>query len=232
MVNTHVVGHRGIDSLAPENTINSFKKAIELGVNAIECDLHCTSDQELVVIHDSTVDRTTDGIGNISEMQLAHILNLTTTTGEKIPTFKQVLDTINGKCKLICELKGLGTELAADIVADFGLMDQVIFISFLITRLKKILKKFPSASISPIFSKYSEINLLEIKLLGAKSLDVFHEIVTKKLADEIQSAGFYLRVWTPNTVTDFERLITIGVDGITTDRADLLLNFLNNYERN
>ena len=232
MFNTHVVGHRGIDKLAPENTIKSFKKAIKLGVNAVECDIHCTADQELVVIHDTTADRTTNGTGNISEMQLTHILELATATGEKIPRFDQVLDTIKGKCKLICELKGTGTEIAADIVENFGLMDQVTFISSSVSRLKNVFKKFPSAQISPIFSKSSEIDLIKLKLIGAKSLDIYHKIVTQQIANKIHSAGFFLRVWTPNTVTDFERLIKIGVEAITTDRADLLLNYLNNCEIN
>ena len=68
--------------------------------------------------------------------------------------------------------------------------------------------------------------------MGAKSLDIYHKIVTQQIANKIHSAGFFLRVWTPNTVTDFERLIKIGVEAITTDRADLLLNYLNNCEIN
>ena len=108
MVN--VTGHRGAAGLEPENTLRSFQRALDLGVDAIELDVHLTKDQHLVVIHDATVDRTTDGSGVVGDLTLHKIQQLDAGLGEHVPTLQEVIDLVAHKAILQIELKGLGVE--------------------------------------------------------------------------------------------------------------------------
>ena len=101
-----LTGHRGAAALEPENTLLSMQKAIDLGVDQIELDVHLTRDQHLVVIHDTTVDRTTDGQGAVADFTLEEIKRLDAGKGERIPTLQEVIDLVRGKVVLQIELKG------------------------------------------------------------------------------------------------------------------------------
>ena len=104
-----LTGHRGAAALEPENTLLSMQKAIDLSVDQIEIDVHLTSDQHLVVIHDTTVDRTTDGQGAVADFTLEKIKQLDAGKGERIPTLQEVIDLVRGKVVLQIELKGPNT---------------------------------------------------------------------------------------------------------------------------
>ena len=91
------VGHRGARAYEPENTLRSFRKALELGVNAVELDVRRTKDGELVVIHDDKVDRTTNGRGLVNELTLEEIEKLDAGKGEKIPTLEEALEFLDKK---------------------------------------------------------------------------------------------------------------------------------------
>ncbi|MEM2727493.1 MAG: glycerophosphodiester phosphodiesterase family protein, partial [Candidatus Bathyarchaeia archaeon] len=125
------IGHRGAKGYEPENTILSFKRALELGVNAIEFDVRRTKDGEIVVIHDAEVDRTTNGKGLVGELTLSEIKSLSTEKGEKIPTLEEALDFLDRKSKIFIEIKEVGIEeKVLEIVRRKGLEDNVIIISF------------------------------------------------------------------------------------------------------
>src|SRR5438552_7713720 len=100
------VGHRGAAGLEPENTLRSFRRAIELECDMAECDVHRTRDDQLAIIHDETVDRTTNGSGPTSSFTLAELQRLDAGDGERIPTLDEVLETVKGHLKLLVELKG------------------------------------------------------------------------------------------------------------------------------
>jgi glycerophosphoryl diester phosphodiesterase len=103
------VGHRGARAYAPENTLASFKKALEIGVDATELDVRKTRDGELVVMHDADVKRTTNGKGLVSDMSLAQIKALSS-DGDKVPTLGEALDFLSGKVIVFIELKEQGCE--------------------------------------------------------------------------------------------------------------------------
>src|SRR6266511_3945699 len=107
-----VVGHRGAAGLEPENTLRAFRRGIELGVDYVECDVHLTRDGHLAVIHDETVDRTTDGHGPVAGFSLEELRRLDAGQGERIPTLEEVLATTRGHVRLLIELKGARTEEA------------------------------------------------------------------------------------------------------------------------
>ena len=101
-----VIAHRGASGNLPENTLAAFQKAIELGAEMIELDVHLCKTRELVVIHDAHVNRTTDGHGLVSHKTLSELQKLNAGNGEKIPTLQEVFDLVNGKLKSISSLKG------------------------------------------------------------------------------------------------------------------------------
>jgi glycerophosphoryl diester phosphodiesterase len=104
------IGHRGARAYAPENTLTSFEKAIELDANAVELDVRKTKDGKLVVIHDADVKRTTNGKGLVSELTLNQIKGLSTEGNKKIPTFEEALDFLDKKVQVLIELKEAGYE--------------------------------------------------------------------------------------------------------------------------
>ncbi len=104
-----VVGHRGC-AYEPENTIRAIKKAIDIGVDIVEVDVHLSKDNELVVIHDERLDRTTNGKGLVKDFTLEELRQFDAGKGERLPTLQDVIDTCRGKVQLLIELKALGSE--------------------------------------------------------------------------------------------------------------------------
>ena len=104
------IGHRGARAYEPENTLASFRYAVELGVDAIEVDVRKTRDNELVVIHNADVNKTTDGNGPVNSFTLKEIKKFVSDKGEQIPTLEEVLDAMARRVKILIELKELGTE--------------------------------------------------------------------------------------------------------------------------
>ena len=126
-----VTGHRGAAGLEPENTIRSFQRALALGVDQVELDVHLTHDRELVVIHDETLDRTTNGRGPVHAVTLAEIQTLDAGKGERVPTLQEVIDVVKGRAVLQIELKGLGVEEAVvQAVEANQMVDAVVVTSF------------------------------------------------------------------------------------------------------
>src|SRR5436305_847299 len=104
-----VTGHRGAAGLEPENTLRSFRRACELGVDRIETDVRLTRDGRLVCVHDATVDRTTNGTGAVADMSFNQIRCLDAGQGERVPSLEEALAAVRGQAVLQIELKGEGT---------------------------------------------------------------------------------------------------------------------------
>src|SRR5215212_6994015 len=98
-----VVGHRGAAALEPENTLRAFRRGIELGCDYLECDVHLTRDGRLAVIHDETVDRTTDGHGPVAGLTLDALRQLDAGLGERVPTLEEVLAEVRGRAGVLIE---------------------------------------------------------------------------------------------------------------------------------
>ena len=133
------IGHRGARAYEPENTLLSFRKALEMGVDAIEFDVRRTKDKHLVVIHDADVKRTTNGKGLVADLTLKEITDLSTEKGEKIPTLEEVLELLDSKVKILVELKEQGSEeKVLSIVCAKKVEKNVIIASFLEPALAKV----------------------------------------------------------------------------------------------
>lgn len=216
------VGHRGAKAYAPENTLTSFKKALEIGVDAVELDVRKTKDNQLVVIHDADIKRTTNGKGLVSDLTLAQIKAFSAEGGEKVPTLEEALDFLDRKVKVLVELKEAGVEeQVLSIVKKCGLEKNVVITSFLEEALKKIRELNKNIEIGLIYAKHSNPikAALELKANYLVALYRFTHTATIQKAHE---NGLKIIVWTINTPEEAQEYAKKGVDGIATDKPDIL----------
>jgi glycerophosphoryl diester phosphodiesterase len=216
------IGHRGARAYEPENTIRSFKKAIEIGVDAVELDVRKTKDGQLVVIHDADVKRTTDGKGLVSELTLKEIKAFSTEKGEKIPTLKETLDFLDKKVKILIELKEAGVEEEVlALVRENGLQKSVIVTSFLENALQKVRELDKDIATGLIYAKHK--NPLKAALeLKAQYLVTFYRFTHTANVQKAHENGLKVIVWTVNTPEEVAAYVQKGVDGIASDKPDIL----------
>ena len=225
-----VVGHRGAAGEEPENTIRSVVKAIECGADFVEVDVRSTKDSVLVLLHDETLDRTTNGSGLLREYTFNEIRNLDAGKGERIPRVEEVLDVIKGKCKLLLELKEIGWEKGLfDIVKRKGMLDDVIFISFY-KECVEVLKEL-GAEVGIIFSKRPYEYLKYAKDLGLKFVAPHYRLVDEEFLSIAKEYGLNVNVWTINDVSLMEKFIKLKVFAITSDYPCTLRKIVDKFEK-
>jgi glycerophosphoryl diester phosphodiesterase len=226
---TYVVGHRGAAAILPENTLKSFRYAIDLGVDFTECDVHLTWDDHLVVMHDEHVDRTTNGTGAIRRMTFEAIRSLDAGGGEQVPTFDEVLDTVQGKVKLLCELKGEGVEKAAvDAVIARKMEADVTFTSFWMDRIKKVKARREDLAIAAIFGNPSDDAIANAIEMGVGRIEINYRNLCLRMVRQVRDAGLDLTAWNPDTLEEQRAMIALGASGICSNRPDILVEYLKN----
>ncbi|WP_424359578.1 glycerophosphodiester phosphodiesterase [Methanocella sp. MCL-LM] len=218
-----VIGHRGAAGYEPENTLRSFQKGIALGVDWIELDIRRTADGHIVVMHDDTVERTTNGRGKVSEMSLADIKKLDAGKGEKVPTLQEAIDVAKGKVKLIIELKLEGLEAdVIDIVEKNGLFEDCIISSFFYYSIRRVKELRPGIMTAAIASKLPiEFHRLHNDFL-ADTIFLRKDIVSRDIVDEAHRDGFLVCVWNIDDSRDVARYADMGVDFISSNYPDRL----------
>ncbi len=218
-----IIGHRGARGLEPENTIRSFKKALELGVDYIECDVHLTKDRHIVLIHDHTLDRTTNATGNVNDYTFEEIRELDAGKGEKIPTLQELIDLARGKVKLHIELKDeKATEQTIRIVEENDMVDQVFLTSGNTETIRKVREINPSMSMEHIFGQPSEDAIERAVSVGAKRISCHISHLTANFVQEAHENRLQVIAWPPNTLEEAKKALECGVDLICTDRSDIV----------
>jgi glycerophosphoryl diester phosphodiesterase len=222
------IGHRGAKGHLAENTLESIQKALEFGVDAIELDVHKCKTGELVVIHDFTLDRTTNGSGEIAKKSLAELKALKVEDQFEIPLLTEVLNLIQGKCTINIELKGLNTATATSKIIKKYIADKnwkykdFIVSSFQkneLLQMRKLDEKVPLG----ILTEDSFTEAIELgKLLKALTIHPSLGIITRDNVKASHEAGFKVNVWTVNAPKDIARMRGFGVDGIISDFPDRL----------
>ncbi|GAB6100581.1 glycerophosphodiester phosphodiesterase [Halanaerocella petrolearia] len=228
------IGHRGAAALAPENTLVSFRKAINLGVDMIELDIQLTKDQELVVFHDHDLNRIAGVDVQIKELTLAELKKFDIGSwfskefkNEKIPTLQEVIQLVNGQVKLNIELKPrvdkkqILIQNLVTILEKEDFKEEVIISSFNHSLLK-YLKEIDSSLKTAILIVALPVN--PVKVIDEASADGIHPnylVVNKELIDKIQEEGYFLNTWTVNDESQINQLEEMDVDGIITDDPDL-----------
>lgn len=223
------IAHRGASAYEPENTIRAFKRAIEMGCDGIEMDLRRSKDGKIVVIHDETVDRTTNGKGKVSEMTVDELKKLDS-HGEKIPLLSEVLSEVNAKLYLL-ELKEAGYEdKIVNEVKDHNLLDSVVFISFNYDSLSKV--KGLGVKIGLIYSSLNPDLLQRARNLKAYAMLPKYTLLNRIHSNELKKNKFFVIPWVVNDVSVLEKMISYRVDAIATDKPDIMkqLKFLKKSE--
>jgi len=237
-----VIAHRGFSGGAPENTLAAFKKAIDLGVDMIELDVLLSKDGQIVVIHDDTLNRTTNGKGRVTDYTLDELKQLdagswfgTQFSGEKIPTLKEVLELTRGKMFLNIELKkgDLGRYTMMDLtdrslqeVEKTGMLNQVIFASFDPSAIDRIIGKNPKIPVALI---YNQSWTFPQEVTGGRSISVLScsgKVLTQTNISKTHQRGMKVIAWTLNTEEHMQHFLNMGVDGIVTDYPDRLIKIL------
>lgn len=232
-----VIGHRGANSLAPENTLKSFQKAIELQADYIEFDVHESKDGEIVIIHDANTLRTTGKLGLVHNMTLKELRELDFREGEQIPTLGDLIKIAKGKIGLNCEIKANGiAHKIVTILQDANIIDSTIISSFKHEELLKIQDLEPNLKIAPlgptktgwITNWFSRKNLLKFTHEHQfYAINPFHKIVNKRFVKKAHDDNIKIFPWTANSTVAIKKLIELDVDGIITNDIIKLKNILN-----
>lgn len=243
------IAHRGSRVLWPENTDTSFQGAYELGYRHFETDLHITADGVPVCLHDPTVDRTTNATGPVEHMTLADLQALDAgyrhgtadgypyrETGSTVPTLQWLL-TAFPDTSVVLDLKsdGLAEPLAA-LIDELGVHERLIVGSFSDARLAKfraITSGRVPTSVGPTLARLWVLASRVGRGAGGQAAALqlpTHmrgvRVVDERLVTAAHSAGLQVHVWTVNEPAEMTRLLDMGVDGIVTDRPDLLKDLL------
>ena len=216
------IGHRAARAYEPENTLRSFKKALELGVDAVELDVRRTKDGEIVVIHDAEVDRTTDGKGLVSELTLKEIKQLVTEKGEKIPTLDEALNFLDKKVTILIELKETGLEKKVlSLIHEKGLEKNMIIVSLHEEALRKVRELNEEVETGLIYVRHKNPIKAALELKANYLLPLYRFTHTANV-QKAHENGLKVIVWTINKQEEVAEYVKKGVDGIASDRPDTL----------
>ncbi len=247
------VAHRGGSHLAPENTRAAFRNALTLPIDAIECDVHMSRDGHAIVFHDYTVDKLTNGHGNILDLDFAYLRSLEVAAHsrggwpepQQIPILREVLDLARGHVQVYIEIKPSKrdgryghypyiVEAVLEEVRSAGMLDQVLIISFDWTVLPHIKSIEPALPTGALVSKDSwnagqsdafDILVSQASALGCNWFNMDRDLFTPSMPAIAHQHGFKLGVWTVNNRKELQRLAALGVDSLTSDRPDLFTIF-------
>jgi glycerophosphoryl diester phosphodiesterase len=239
--NPTVIAHRGDKKHAPENTLASFELAADKGADAVEFDVKLTSDGHVIVIHDPTVDRTTNGTGRVSQFTLAALRSLDAGAwfseqfrGERIPTLDEVFETVSKHIHVNVELTNYATPTdnlvskVIELVKKHGVQDRTLFSSFLphnLTKARVLLPDVPRGLLTirgwmgywgRTFGWRGDYFALHPNLA-----DVIPELINR-----VHAAGKRVNVYPVSEEADMKRMISLGVDGIFTSDSELTLRLL------
>ena len=252
------IAHRGGKALWPENTLYAFEHAIKLGVDVLELDVHRTADGHIVVIHDARVDRTSNGSGQVERMTLAELKALDFAyhfipIGEKnpilrgqnisIPTLDEIFHRLP-EAYFNIEIKLNSSQFAmqvVELIRRYGLSERVLLASF-----HPEVMRFLRTEITDIASVATREEIHTLIMLSKIGLGRLHqptgavyevpmsrnelEIVTPALVEAAHVLGQEVYVWTIDDSSEMIRLLEMGVDGVLTNRPDILENAINRYE--
>jgi glycerophosphoryl diester phosphodiesterase len=249
-----VIAHRGGRSLGPESTLYTFRRAVDLGVDVLEVDVQCTKDGHLVILHDETVNRTTNATGPVKNYTLAELKKLNAAYGwspdngrtyplrnkaVKIPTLNEVFAAFP-QTRMNIEIKDSQPKVISSLcslIRDYRMSEKVLVASFDAGRLKTFRSVCPEVATSAgaseaiLFYLLQRMHLESIYSPDVQALQVPEkygdaQVVTRRFLEAAHARNIRVQVWTANDVGSMERLLKLGVDGIMTDYPQRLLKIL------
>ena len=220
------MGHRGAKGYEPENTLISFQKAIDLGADGIELDVHLSHDGSIIVIHDETIDRTTNGKGFVNKFSLQELKSFRIQKEQQIPTLSEVFDLVNQRCFINIELKGSATakpviKLINDYVSEKNWnYHQFLISSFDWKMLEEVHFLSPKIRIGVLTGHSIKQALAFAKKIKAFSIHPKYRLVSKENVVLVQENGFEVYPWTVNTAAAIQKIKSFDVNGIISDFPD------------
>ena len=220
------IGHRGACGYAPENTLLSFRKALELGVHGFEFDIQLSQEGEPVVIHDDTLERTTNGTGAVSQHSLEQLQSYDAGKGERIPSLRQVFDLVDKRCRLFIELKAEGCEEAvediiAHCVAQQGWNYEQCFVcAFDHAQIAHIRQLNPDIRTCALIAGIPVSLAAIASEAGAWAINPNIHHMNKELVDDAHKRDLKVITWTANTPHLIAKAKALKVDGIISDYPD------------
>lgn len=220
------IAHRGAKAYEPENTLQAFQKALDLNSDGIELDVHLSADGNVIVIHDETIDKMTNGKGAVNSFSLQELKSFSIAEKHQIPTLKEVFDLVNKKCFINIELKS-----AAALTKVVSLIDEYVsekswnyehFIvsSFDWNALLEIHNLDSKIPIGVLTETDLNLALAFAETIKAKAIHPYYHLLNQENVQEMQEKGFLVLPWTVNIEEDIQKIKSYKVDGIITDLPD------------
>ncbi|MFI7059428.1 glycerophosphodiester phosphodiesterase [Kribbella sp. NPDC050124] len=219
-----ITGHRGALGTEPENTLRSFRRAVADGCDEIELDLRVTADDELVVLHDATVDRTTSGSGEVAALTFDELRSLDAGLGEVVPTWAETIAAIDVRFQAEVKAARAVPLLVESLQADPSLAARTMVTSSHADILLAVRQAMPSASTGLIFGRTPDVADVLSLTRAAQAGTALCGIVglTADGVEKLHAAGLDVTAWPVPDWATLEQAIALGVDGITTDNPHLL----------
>jgi glycerophosphoryl diester phosphodiesterase len=227
MSNFLCIGHRGAAGHEPENTLRSIRRAIEMGAHGIEIDVRLVHG-ELLVMHDAKLDRTTNGHGLLARKPLALLRSLDAGKGERIPTLREVIETVNRRAFLNIELKGRRTakpvsNLVHEFVQERGWRYEDFLVSSF-TRAELRAVSDPQIPIGLLLTRPTRLYALSARRVRACAVHPAVRFVTERFVEDAHRRGLRVFPYTANSPAEIHRLKKLGVDGVFTDFPERVLD--------
>lgn len=217
-----IIAHRGASARAPENTLAAFQLALDLQADGIELDVMLTRDQNVVVMHDDTVDRTTNGSGRVADMTLDEIRSFDAGEGEKVPTLAEVFERFGGKFLINIELKNYTSIFdplpieVSKLIKSYDLVEDVLISSFNPFNLPRVRSRIPEARLG-LITQPEQAKRWIWRLFDYNSLHPHFSDVDAVLVSALHARNRQVNVWTVDDPQELKSLVDLDVDGIITN---------------
>ena len=226
-----VIAHRGASAAAPENTLAAFRLAADLGADGVELDVRRTVDGQLVVIHDASVHRTTDGTGRVAALTLDQLRRFDAGRkfgppfrGERIPLLSKVFEVLGGRLLVDVEVKAAGVEAALlDLIRKTQMMDSVLISSFdaqVVAHVRDLAPEMPAGLLQSAADPYAAVSVRATAYLPEVTA------LTADVVASCRSHGLRVITWTVRTEEEARQALRVGVDGIIADDPTLIRKML------
>ncbi|RZJ56260.1 MAG: glycerophosphodiester phosphodiesterase [Flavobacterium sp.] len=220
------IAHRGAKAYEPENTLKAFQKALDLDSDGIELDVHLSADGHVIVIHDETIDKMTNGKGHVNTFSLSELKSFRIADQHEIPTLKEVFDLVNKKCFINIELKNADTltkvvSLIDEYVSDKKWSyDHFIVSSFDWNALQHVQNLDSKIPIGVLAETNLDLAVAFAETIKAKAIHPYYHLLNAESVKEIQEKDFLVLPWTVNIEEDIQKIKSYKVNGIISDFPD------------
>lgn len=220
------IAHRGAKAYEPENTLPAFQKALDLNADGIELDVHVSADGHIIVIHDETIDKMTNGKGFVNTLSLFELKSFLIDEKHEIPTLNEVFDLVDKKCFINIELKNAATlGMVILLIEEYVTKkkwryDHFIVSSFDWIALQEVHNLNQNIPIGVLTETDLDLALAFAETIKAKAIHPYYHLLNLENTKEIQEKGFLVLPWTVNIEEDIQKIKSYNVNGIITDFPD------------